>query len=251
MTRKVVWITGASSGIGRALALRLARDGATVAASARSVEQLDELAGDSSCYNRIVPYPLDVTERDDVVATVARIGRELGPIQLAVLAAGTHHPVTADQFDAGELERLVKVNLIGVANGLEPIMRSMIRRRGGRIAIVSSVAGYRGLPTSAYYGATKAALINLAESLKFDLDQHGVRLQLIDPGFVKTPLTDKNPFPMPFLISAESAADRITQGLSGSQFEITFPRRFTWLLKLLRSLPYRLYFPIVARATGR
>lgn len=251
MAGKVVWITGASSGIGRALALRLARDGATVAVSARSVEQLDRLARDAASCSRIISYPLDVTDRQGVAATVARIERELGPIQLVVLAAGTHHPVTADQFDAGELERLVGINLIGVANGLEPVMRSMIERGGGRIAIVSSVTGYRGLPTAAYYGATKAALINLAESLKFDLDRHGVRLQLIDPGFVKTPLTDKNPFPMPFLLSAESAAERIAEGLTSSRFEITFPKRFTWLLKLLRCLPYCLYFPLVARATGR
>jgi NAD(P)-dependent dehydrogenase (short-subunit alcohol dehydrogenase family) len=249
---RLVWITGASSGIGRALALELARDGATVAVSARSLGQLDQLVRDAAtCRGRIVSYPLDVTARDDVVVTVARIERELGPIDITVLAAGTHKPVKAQRFDARELARLVEVNLLGVANSLEPVMRSMIERGRGRIAIVSSVAGYRGLPTSAYYGATKAALINLAESLKFDLDRHGVQMQLINPGFVKTPLTDKNPFRMPFLISPEEAAERIAKGLRGTSFEITFPRRFTWVLKLLRCLPYRLYFPLVARATSR
>jgi short-subunit dehydrogenase len=186
-----------------------------------------------------------------VTTTVDRIEGDLGPIEQAVLAAGTHHPISADAFLAQDLARLVEVNLLGVANALEPLMRTMIGRGRGRIAVVSSVAGYRGLPTSAYYGATKAALINLAESLKFDLDRQGVQMQLINPGFVETPLTDKNPFPMPFLISTETAAERIAEGLRKSSFEISFPRRFTCLLKLMRCLPYRLYFPLIARATGR
>jgi NAD(P)-dependent dehydrogenase (short-subunit alcohol dehydrogenase family) len=252
MAGDVVWITGASSGIGRALALRLAGDGDTVAVSARSRETLEELAREAAGRRgRIMAYPLDVTERDDVATTVDRIEGDLGPIEQAVLAAGTHHPISADAFLAQDLARLVEVNLLGVANALEPLMRTMIGRRRGRIAIVSSVAGYRGLPTSAYYGASKAALINLAESLKFDLDRHGVQMQLINPGFVETPLTDKNPFPMPFLIGAETAAERIAKGLRGSSFEISFPRRFTWLLKVMRCLPYLLYFPLVARTTGR
>ena len=146
---------------------------------------------------------------------------------------------------------LVEINLLGVANCLEPAMKAMIERRRGRIAIVSSVAGYRGLPTSAYYGATKAALINLAESLRFDLVKHGVRLQLIDPGFVRTPLTDKNEFKMPFLMEVEDAARRLVGGLESEHFEVTFPKRFTWILKGLRCLPYALYFPLVTRATGK
>lgn len=246
------WITGASSGIGRALAVRLAADGWIVAASARNGEDLDLLSREASNgTGKIVPYRLDVTDRNRCADTFARIEQKHGALSLAVFAAGTHHPIDAAQFDASDLARLVDVNVIGVANSLEPVMRAMIARSDGHIAIVSSVAGYRGLPTSAYYGATKAALINLAESLKFDLDRHGVRLQLIDPGFVKTPLTDKNPFAMPFLISAEEAADRIAKGLRGTSFEITFPRRFTWQLKLLRCLPYRLYFPLVAKTTRR
>jgi NAD(P)-dependent dehydrogenase (short-subunit alcohol dehydrogenase family) len=213
---------------------------------------LEELAREAAGRRgRIMAYPLDVTERDDVTTTVDRIEGDLGPIEQAVLAAGTHHPISADAFLAQDLARLVEVNLLGVANALEPLMRNMIGRGRGRIAVVSSVAGYRGLPTSAYYGATKAALINLAESLKFDLDRHGVQMQVINPGFVETPLTDKNPFPMPFLISTETAAERIAEGLRRSSFEISFPRRFTWLLKVMRCLPYRLYFPLIARATGR
>jgi short-subunit dehydrogenase len=245
-----IWITGASSGIGAALALRLVQDGHEVAASARDADRLARLSDQArEAEGRIHPYPLDVTDRPAAAAVLAEIEDALGPIDTAVLAAGTHHPVSARDFKAADLARLVDVNLIGTANCLEPLLRAMIGRRRGRIAIVSSVAGYRGLPTAAYYGATKAALINLAEALKFDLDRHGVTMQLIDPGFVKTPLADQNEFPMPFLIPAEKAAERIARGLESTRFEITFPRRFTYILKLLRCLPYRLYFPLVARAT--
>lgn len=247
---KVIWITGASSGIGRALALRLAKDGHHIAASARNQDALARLSAEASGSGSIRAWPLDVTDPATVTAAFGAIERDLGPIDVAVLAAGNHHPVAAKDFRAAELATLVEINLIGVANALEPLMQAMIGRGRGRIAIVSSVAGYRGLPTSAYYGATKAALINLAESLKFDLDRHGVTMQLIDPGFVKTPLTDRNTFKMPCLISPEEAAEAIARGLQGRGFEIAFPRRFTTILKLLRCLPYRLYFPLMARMTG-
>jgi NAD(P)-dependent dehydrogenase (short-subunit alcohol dehydrogenase family) len=244
-----VWITGASTGIGEALARRMAEDGAEVVASARSVDRLDALAAASG--GRIVAWPLDVTDHAAVQAGVARIEAERGPIDVAVLNAGTHRPVSAADFTAAGLQALLELNLMGTAACLEALMPRMIARGRGRIAVVASVAGYRGLPTSAYYGAGKAALINLAESLKFDLDRAGVTIQLVDPGFVRTPLTDRNEFPMPFLIGADVAADRIAAGLRSSRFEIAFPRVFVWLLKLLRLLPYGLYFPLVARNTQR
>ena len=247
MPAERVWITGASMGIGEALARRLAQSGAEVVASARSVERLAALAEGGA--GRIVPWPLDITDHAGVQAAVARIEAERGPIDVAVLNAGTHRPVAAADFTAAGLRQLLEINLLGTAACLEALMPRMIARGRGRIAVVASVAGYRGLPTSAYYGASKAALINLTESLKFDLDRAGVTIQLIDPGFVKTPLTDRNEFPMPFLISAEAAAERIARGLSGSGFEIAFPTRFVMLLKLLRLLPYRLYFPLVGRGT--
>jgi NAD(P)-dependent dehydrogenase (short-subunit alcohol dehydrogenase family) len=245
---ELTWITGASYGIGRALALRLARDG-TVAASARTAEKLAALTAEAP--GRIVPVPLDVTDHAAVMVTVERIEAEHGEITVAVLNAGTHRPVEARAFKADELRTLLEINVLGVAACLEALMPRMIARGRGRIAVVASVAGYRGLPTSAYYGATKAALINMVESLKFDLDKAGVTIQLVDPGFVRTPLTDKNEFPMPFLIEAEDAADRIARGLAGNAFEIAFPRRFAAIMKLLRLLPYPLYFPIVARGTRR
>ena len=189
--------------------------------------------------------PINVLKRS------RRITVDLGPITLAMLNAGTHHPVEAEDFSAKDLAKLINVNLLGTGNCLDPVLKTMIPTGSGHIAIVASVAGYRGLPTSAYYGASKAAQINLAEALKFDLDRHGIKLQLINPGFVRTPLTDKNDFPMPFLMEVDAAAERIVSGLASNAFEITFPRRFSYLLKVLRCLPYALYFPIVRRMTGK
>ncbi|MSO88763.1 MAG: SDR family NAD(P)-dependent oxidoreductase [Rhodospirillaceae bacterium] len=245
------WVTGASSGIGRALALRLARDGWRVAASARGDAALDDLAKEAAGGpGSIDPMPLDVTDEEGTRAATIAIEARNGPIVLAVLNAGTHLPISVATFDPSIFRRLHEVNVMGVVNGIAALLPRMVERRGGHIAVVSSVAGYRGLPTAAAYGATKAALINMCEALKFDLDRCGIRLSLVNPGFVKTPLTDENPFPMPFLMSAEDAADRLVRGLASGGFEITFPRRFALLLKALRCLPYRLYFPILKRATG-
>ena len=247
---KTAWITGASSGIGRALALALAREGVVVAASARSRGALEALATEAGS-GRILPTPLDVADRDAVKAAAEAAIRVLrGPPDLAVLNAGTYLPMTAAGFDAARFRTQVEVNLMGTVHMLEALLPAYLAARKGHIAIVSSVAGYRGLPTSAAYGATKAALSNLAESLKYDLDRAGVKLQLVNPGFVKTPLTDKNDFKMPFLMPVDKAVARMIAGLQTNRFEITFPRRFTWQMKLLRVLPYRLYFAVTRRRTG-
>lgn len=243
----LVWITGASSGIGHATALAYARDGWTVAASARDGAALTALAAASA--GRIHAFPLDVTDEPATLATHAAIEQALGQIDLAVFSAGTHLPVSVDPFETGSFRKLVEVNLMGVVHCLGAALPAMTRRRGGQIAIVASVAGYFGMPTAAAYGATKSALITLAQSLKFDCDRYGIGLSIINPGFVKTPLTDRNAFPMPFLIGADEAARRIVRGLAAKRFEISFPRRFALILKLIRLLPYRLFFPLVARGT--
>ena len=236
-----VWITGASTGLGRAIALRFAAAGHHVAASARGLEQLQSLANEAK--SPVSPRPLDVTDRAATATVIAQIEEENGPIDIAILNAGTHLPMAADKYSADIVAKLLDVNVMGVAYGLEALLPRMIERRAGTVAVVSSVAGYRGLPTAAAYGASKAALINMCESLKLELDRHDVRLVLINPGFIDTPLTAKNPFPMPFLMPADKAAERVYRGLiHGHAFEITFPRRFTWMLKFLRMLPYRLYF---------
>lgn len=244
----LVWITGASSGIGRALAIEMARDGWRVAATARRAEALQALA-DELPDGAVTPVPVDVTDADAVAAAIDRIERELGPVDCAVLAAGTYTPTPLDSFDLKASRAMVEVNLMGVMHAVAALAPRFGERRTGHLVVVSSVAGYRGLPNAATYGATKAALINLTESLKFDLDRWGVKTQLVCPGFVRTPLTDKNDFPMPFLMEVEDAARRLYRGMQGAAFEITFPRRFTVLMKKLAMLPYALYFPAVRRAT--
>lgn len=244
------WVTGASSGIGEALALRLARDGWTVHASARSVERLKALEGRAADLpGRIAAAPCDVTDLEAVKATVAAIEGQ-GPLALAILNAGTYVPDRAQDFDSGGFEKTIGVNVLGTAKCLEALMPAWAARRRGHLAIVASVAGYGGLPTAMAYGASKAALINFAEGLKFDFDRLGLKIQLIDPGFVRTPLTDKNRFRMPALMEVDDAVERIVRGLRSDAFEITFPKRFTYLVKLLRFLPYRLYFPLVRKATN-
>lgn len=247
---KTVWVTGASSGIGRALSLRLARDGAAVAASARSHEQLAALAREAEPFSgTITARPLDVTDPEAVAAALTAIEETQGPIDLAVLNAGTHIPMSAADFSIDTARRLIEVNYMGTLNGLAPLLPRMTARRSGHIAIVASVAGYRGLPTAAAYGPTKAALINLCESLKLDCDGAGIKLQLVCPGFVETPLTAKNDFPMPDMIPVEEAVDQLMRGLASDRFEIAFPRRFTTALRIARCLPYSAFFRIVRRMT--
>lgn len=248
--RRNAWITGASSGIGRALALELARGGCRVAVSARRGGELDRLAAEAAP-GRIAPYPVDVSDGPALARTAAAIEAAMGPLDLSVFNAGTHEPVAVETFDPAPFRRLMEINYMGAVNGIAAVLPRFIARRSGQIAVVSSVAGYRGLPQAAAYGPTKAALINLCESLKLDLDRHGVRICVINPGFVRTPLTDRNRFPMPFLMEAEDAARRIVAGLDRGAFEISFPRRFTFMVKFARFLPYGLYFRLVRRTTGR
>lgn len=242
---RLAWITGASSGIGRALVLRLARDGWTVAASARSVDELASLAAEAR--GRIFPFPLDVTDKDAVEQTVQAIERNHGEIDLAVLAAGTYFRDYAVDFDSARFRTMVELNLIGTAQCLERIMPAMIARKSGQIAVVSSVSGYVGLPGAASYGATKAALNVMCEALYPELRSHGVKLSIVNPGFVDTPLTRKNDFPMPFLISADEAADTIADGLAAGKYEIVFPWKMAVAMKLLHALPARLRFALTRR----
>ena len=245
MTR-IVWLTGASTGIGRATALRLASDGWQVAASARSADGLAQLAAEAAP-GTITPYPLDVTDRAACLACAARIEREIGPIDLAILNAGTHQRMPAPEFSADIVRRLVDLNLMGVVHGIESVLPGMLARGQGRLMLVASLAGYRGLPNAGPYGATKAAVINLAEALRPDLLPKGIVVQVVNPGFVKTPLTDKNDFEMPFLIPVEQAAEAIVRGIESTRFEIAFPFVFAMLLKLGRLLPYPLYFRLTRR----
>lgn len=241
---RVAWVTGAGSGIGEAVALRLAQAGWRVAISARSAESLDALAAKAP---GISTYPLDVTDATAVAETVSRIEAELGPIDLAMLNAGTYQPVSAKDFTAEKIAANFDVNVIGTAKCLEPLLPLMIARRRGHVAVVSSLTGYAGLPTSAGYGATKAALINMCESLEPELAVHDVKMTVITPGFVDTPLTRKNDFAMPFMIGVDDAADRIIAGLKSGRFEISFPLRMSLAIRLLAALPHALRLAITRR----
>lgn len=245
----VVWIIGASSGIGEATALAYAGRGVMVAISARRADALQAVVAKGG--GRIRAFPLDVTDRVATGETVAAIEAALGPIDLAILNAGSHEPVDVAAFDPGAFDRLFTLNVGGAVNALAALIPRFIGRGAGKIAIVSSVAGFGGLPTASAYGATKAALINMAEALRTDLKPHGVAVAVINPGFVRTPLTDRNEFPMPAIIEAGDAAERIVTGLAAGRFEVTFPRRLSWFLKLLRLLPYGLYFRMVSLGTGK
>ena len=239
---RLAWITGASTGIGRDLALRLAGRGVQCAVTARTAAKLDELSNESDL---ISAYPADVTDRAAVAKAVQDIESANGPIDLAILNAGVWMPMRAFDYDAEHAEQSMQVNYMGVANGVDALLSRMIERDHGRIAIVASVAGYRGLPLGAAYGPTKAALINLAESLATDLDGTGVKISVINPGFIETPMTKDNDFPMPFIVTADQAVDDILKGLDAGKFEIAFPRTFVTLLKAARRAPYPVFFWLV------
>ncbi len=247
--KTLVWITGASQGIGEAVAQVLAQQGINVAASARNAERLQALARQSeNLSGRIIPYPLDVTDPAAVKATVSQIEQDLGPIDQAILNAGTFIEWPAQQFTSTNVRMQVELNLMGTCHCLEPLIATMKERGRGTIAINASLAGYRGLPKAAGYGASKAALINMAESLHTELTAFGIHIKLINPGFVQTPLTGKNQFPMPFLMAVEPAAHCIVKGMNHRGFEIRFPWIFACFMGCLRHLPYSLYFWLVRKA---
>ena len=240
-----VWLIGASSGIGEATAKLLMQRGARVALSSRNRDALTALAGGSAQV-----AVADVTDRASLQAAFDDVRAAFGDIDVALINAGTHRPVRAWELDAAAAEQLVRVNLVGAMNAAALLAPYFAQRGSGRLAVTASVAGYGGLPSGLVYGATKAALINFAETLYLDLAPRGVAVHLINPGFVKTPLTDLNDFRMPALIEADEAAREILAGIEAGEFEIHFPRRFTRLLKVLNLLPYRAYFPLVHRITG-
>jgi len=236
------WIVGGSSGLGRELAKLLDGRVPAIAVSARSGDALEELEAQSKT---IKAYPLDITDREAVGKTLRAIETAHGPVDLVVLSAGIWKIAGPSDFDADDFEQSMQVNYGGVINVLADILPDMLNRRAGQIAIISSVAGYRGLPKSAAYAPTKAALINLAESLHPELAEKGITLSIVNPGFVDTPMTETNDFPMPFLMPVDEAAERLLRGLKRKDYEIVFPRRMALAMKALRLMPNALFFWIV------
>jgi short-subunit dehydrogenase len=242
-----VWVIGASYGIGAAIAQQLLASGARVALSARSGDKLAKVAGNAA---QALVLPLDTTRQAQAHEAAEAIVKAWGGFDLALIVAGTHDEMRAQSWNLQQARRLLDVNLHGVLNCVDAALPALLAQGRGGIGIVSSVAGYVGLPRSLIYGPSKAALINFAESLYGDLHPHGIGVYLVNPGFVDTPLTRKNDFRMPALISAEQAARATLDGIAAGHFEIHYPKRFTLWLKLLRLLPYRLQFAIVRRMTG-
>lgn len=247
----VAWVTGASSGIGAMVALELARRGWTVAITARRTDALEALARrGEGLPGRIVAHAGDVTDAQAMLGVTEAIESIHGPIALAFLNAGIASG-QGRQIDVETVEKVVAVNLLGLAKSLFAVQPRMVSRGRGQIAVNASLVGYRGLPGASAYGAAKAGAIYFCESLRFDCQAAGVRLQLVNPGFVDTPMTQGRRFPMPFLLSVEEGARRIVDGFERGGFEITFPRRLAWLLKAARMLPYPAYFALMSRFAGK
>ncbi len=246
-TGQRVWVIGASYGIGAAIARELLARGARVALSARKRDLLAEVADDHAA---ALIAPLDVTDHASVIAARDAIVAAWGGFDLALIVAGTHIEMRGDELDLARARQLLEVNLHGVLNCTDAIVPTLLAQGAGGIGVVASVAGYIGLPKALIYGASKAALINFTESLYNDLRPKGLGVYLINPGFVDTPLTQKNDFEMPALMKAEDAARVTLDEIAAGRFEIHYPKRFTRMLKLLRVLPYRLQLWLVRRSTG-
>ena len=247
MSDKVIWITGASTGIGKSLAIKFSKNGWKVAISARRAEILNDISRQNE---NIFPFPLDVTNREDCKKVFLEIKNKLQNIDICVFSTGTWDPKKEKEIDVDQIENVMKVNFFGTLNSIKSVEKYFKDLGKGHISIVSSIAGYRGLPNSTGYGPSKSALNNLTESLYFDFKKYGVRISLISPGFIKTPMTDKNDFKMPFLKTSEYAADKIYDGLVNTNvFEIHFPKQLTLTLKLLKILPNWLYLKLVGKLT--
>ena len=247
MTNKVIWITGGSSGIGKSLAYKFANEGWQVAISARRENLLKEI---SESNEKIKSFPLDVTDKVKCKEVFEQIKNYYGDLDICFFSTGTWSPKEEKDIDVEQIENVFKVNFFGTINSIKAVEEHFKNKKNGIITIVSSIAGYRGLPNTTGYGPSKSALISLAESLYLDFERYNVRVCLVCPGFIKTPMTDKNDFKMPFLKTSEFAADKIYDGLiNKKQFEIHFPKELTLTLKFFKLLPSKVYFYLVKKLT--
>ena len=245
--KKVIWITGGGTGIGKAVAIKFANQGWKVAISGRRENILKEV---EDINPNIKSFPLDVNDKVKCFEIMKNIKEEFGDIDICFFSTGTWDPKKEREIDVEQIEKVFKVNFFGTLNCIKSVEDHFRNRKNGIITIVSSIAGYKGLPNSTGYGPSKAALNNLAESLYFDFGRYNVRVCLVSPGFIKTPMTDKNDFKMPFLKTPEYSADKIYNGLINSnKFEIHFPKSLTLILKFFKIIPDRLYFYLVKKMT--
>ena len=233
---KRYWLVGASEGLGRALAERLAAQGVELILSARNAERLAALAAELPGTARVVP--LDVTDSDAVAAAVA----ETGEIDGIVWLAGAYWPMKTADWDPDKVETMFDVNLTGAARVLGRVVPGFAARDRGHVVIVGSLSGFRGLPGAIGYGASKAGLMHLAENIRADLNRSNVKVSLVNPGFIRTRLTDKNDFEMPFIMDPEPAADHVVAAMRATRFQTNFPRVFSWIFRASQFLPAPLYF---------
>ena len=241
---EVIWIIGASSGIGHALAIELAGRGATLALSARRKEELEKLK--QQLGERHILYPLDVADGELTTRTAKAIHAAKGRIDRVIFMSAAYTPLQLDALDMLVTKHMIEVNILGAFNVVHAVLPLLKEQKSGQMALCGSVAGYTGLSGGQPYSATKAAVINLAESLYAECPKH-MDVKLISPGFVRTALTDKNDFSMPMIITPEAAAKEIARGLLSKSFEIHFPKKFTLVLKFLRLIPYALTFKITKK----
>lgn len=244
-----VWVVGASSGIGHALAQLLLQNGAMVATSARKTGSLDELA---SLYpEQSLVLALDVTSEAEWQSAYQTIAAHWQGLDHLIFCAADYQPMRAWELDTGKAANMVNTNLMGIIYGVAAVLPDMLQRKQGGISMIASVAGYMGLPKSLIYGPTKAAMINFAEALYLDLHDKGIGVSVINPGFVDTPLTKTNDFAMPALLTPAEAASAIMKGIEAGEFEIHFPKRFTRWLRVIRRLPYSIRFRILAEVSKK
>jgi len=242
LKNKVIWLTGASSGIGEALALELARCGSVLALTSRSEDRLKSVVDNiRSIGGKAFAFPADVTKQEELTAAVKNINENIGDIDILVANAGTHIFTVPEAFDSKEYLGLLDINFGGMLRSIEAVLGKMYAKQNGHIVVVASMAGFRGVPRAGAYGASKAAMIHFMESIRFHLVRKGIKVTIVNPGFVKTPLTDKNDFYMPFLVSAEYSARIIVKGIEKNKKQIDFPWPFNWMLHFMRVCPYFLY----------
>ena len=248
MNKKTIWITGASSGIGEASARKFAKEGWKVIISARRVELLEKLSTDENIFS----YPLDVTDSVKAKEVFKKIIEDHGQVDLCIFSSGTYERKSEKELDVQNIRHVIEVNFLGVINCVSAVEKYYKDKNNGHIAIVSSPVGYRGLPKSSGYTPSKAALNNFTQGIYFDFKKFNVKVSLINPGFIKTALTDKNEFKMPFLKSTDYAAEEIYNGLvKKNSFEIIFPLPIKIIYKLIQILPNKLYNYLISKSVNR
>lgn len=247
MNKKIIWIVGASSGIGKALAVKFAKEDWIVIASARRKNLLKKLHQINS---NIKIYPLDVTNEKNCISVFKNITKIYKNIEVCVFGSGVNYFLNDDHFDLKKMKKIMVVNYFGVLNLINAVYKHFKKKKSGQISIIASIAGYNGLPKKGAYCASKSSLITFAESLYFYFKKFNVQIKIINPGFIDSPMTQKNNFFMPMIQSSEYAASKIYDGLvHKNSFEIHFPKSLTLIMKMVSILPYSFFFFLLEKTS--